>query len=120
VQVLGLPYKSGVVEAEASVGATSSSLCSCVSPCPSPPESDLLRQPLCEAKAQRVHEAAPRTVLDPQQLEVHVEADLLTLVHLRAPAVIQHSERYYMKKKENVMLVMRLLNETKGKSFHRF
>jgi hypothetical protein len=112
VQVLGLPYKSGVVEAEASVGATSSSLCICVSPCPSPPESDLLRQPLCEGKAQRVREATPRTVLDPQQLEVHVEADLLTLVHLHAPGVIQHSERYYMKK-ENVMLVMRLLNENK-------
>ena len=112
-QVLGLPYKSGAVEAEASVGATSSSLCSCVSPCPSPPESGLLRQPLREAKAQRVREVAPRTVLDPQQIEVHVEAEILALVHLRAPAVIQHSERYYMKKKENVMLVMRLLNENK-------
>jgi hypothetical protein len=87
-QVLGLPYKSGAVEAEASVRATSSSLCSCVSPCPSPPESDLLRQPLREAKSQHVREATPWTVLDPQQLEVHVEADLLALVHLRAPAVI--------------------------------
>jgi hypothetical protein len=75
-------------------------LCSCVSPCPSPPESGLLRQSLREAKAQRVREVAPQTVLDPQQKEVHVEADLLALVHLRAPAVIQHSERYYMKKRK--------------------